>query len=91
MALRRTLRIETLASSPFCLACLTNSRRRSSVSCGIEIRRISPLLVGFTPRSELRIAVSIGPSCACSYGFTTTIRGSGTVILDIWVIGVGDP
>lgn len=44
---------------PLCFACLTSSRRRSSVSCGTATRIRAPSLVGFTPRSELRIAVSI--------------------------------
>ena len=85
------LRTDTLASSPLDLACLTSSRRRSSVSCGMATRMTLPSLDGLTPRSELRIASSIGFSCDCSYGLMTTSRASGTLMLDSWVIGVGDP
>src|SRR6202022_3964605 len=60
---------ETLASSPLCLACLTRSRRRSSVSWGTATRIRVPSLLGFSPRSELRIAVSMACSWLASYGF----------------------
>ena len=59
IALRRMLRTDTRASSPLALACLTRSRRRSSVSCGMATRMTLPSFDGLTPRSELRIASSI--------------------------------
>ena len=68
IALRRMLRTETLASSPLDLACLTRSRRRSSVSCGMATRMTLPSLVGLTPRSELRMAFSILPQLALLVG-----------------------
>ena len=33
----------------------------------------------------------MAPSCDASYGLMTTIRASGTLMLDICVIGVIDP
>ncbi len=73
------------------LATFTISLRRSSVSWGITTRMMLPSLVGLTPRSELRIAVSIAFSCEASYGLTMTMRASGTLMLAICVIGVGAP
>ena len=80
--------METFASSAFVFATLMNSRRRSSVSCGIEMRITVPSLEGLTPRSESRIARSMIPSVCLSYGVTRAIRGSGTVMDASWLIGV---
>ena len=66
IALRRMLRMVTLASSPLPRATLTISRRRSSDSCGMTTRMILPSLLGFSPRSESRIAFSIAPSWLAS-------------------------
>ena len=50
-----------------------------------------PSSVGFTPRSELRMAVSISPMVDMSYGLIKSMRGSGTEMVAIWLIGVGAP
>ena len=50
-----------------------------------------PSVVGFTPRSESRIAFSTACSWLASYGLMTAIRASGMLIAAIWVIGVGAP
>ncbi len=50
-----------------------------------------PSLPGLTPRSLSRIARSIALSWFGSYGLTTAIRASGTVIEAICGIGVGEP
>ena len=91
MALRRTLRMETLASSALPRATLTNSLRRSSVSCGKTMRMRSPSLVGLTPRSLSRMARSMRPSELLSYGVMSAIRGSGTCSEASWFTGVTAP
>ena len=66
LGIRRTARIDTLASSPRERATLPSSRRRSSVSCGNTTRIVSPSLLGLTPRSLSRIDFSIAPSWVAS-------------------------
>ena len=55
------------------------------------MRMTLPSLDGLTPRSELRMASSMALSWLASYGLMTTRRASGTLMLDSWVMGVGDP
>ena len=85
------LRIEILPSSAFPLAILMYSLRRSSVSSGSTTRRVLPSLVGFTPRSESRMAFSIAAIAPMSYGATMTTRASGTVKDASCCSGVGVP
>ena len=80
IASRRMLRTATLAASPFFLTSLTSSLRRSSVSSGNTRRITLPSLLGFNPRSEVRIAFSIPLIRLLSHGWIWIIRASGTVI-----------
>ena len=63
-ALRRMLRMATLASSPLPRATFTSSRRRSSVSCGKTTRMIWPSLVGLTPEVGVADGLLDGPQLA---------------------------
>ena len=85
------LRIETRLSSALCRATLMYSLRRSSDSSGKTTRITLPSLVGFTPRSLLRIAFSIAAIEDLSKGWMTTIRGSGMWNEASWFIGVWVP
>ena len=71
------MRIATFASSAFLLTTFTNSLRRSSVNCGIAKRIESPSLLGFNPKSDVKIAFSIAPIIVLSHGAIKIIRGSG--------------
>ena len=90
-ASRRMLRTATLAASPFFLTSLTSSLRRSSVSSGNTRRITLPSLLGFNPRSEVRIAFSIHLIRLLSHGWIWIIRASGTVIFATCLRGVGAP
>jgi hypothetical protein len=68
-----------------------NSLRRSSVSSGSTTRIVLPSSVGFTPRSESRIAFSIAPIALWSNGAMMMIRASGTVNDASCWSGVGLP
>ena len=57
------------------------SLRRSSVSVGIGTRTTLPSFVGFSPRSDVRIALSISGTTLGSHGEITIIVGSGVVIV----------
>ena len=50
-----------------------------------------PSLLGFTPRSESRIARSMAPIELLSYGLMMTMRASGVVKEASWFTGVGAP
>src|ERR1039457_3935345 len=65
---RRMLRTDTRWCSATPCRRLTNSLRRSSVRGGMGSRIILPSLAGFRPRSETRMAFSIGPICEASQG-----------------------
>src|SRR5699024_8443326 len=90
-ALPREPRTDTRPSSALVRASLTYSLRRSSVSAGSTTRRVSPLFVGFTPRSESRSAVSTPDIADLSYGVTMTVRASGNCREASWLSGVGVP
>src|ERR1039458_9129210 len=60
---RRVLRTETRWCSAAACSFFTKALRRSSVSGGMGRRMILPSLDGLRPRSEIRIALSIGPIC----------------------------
>ena len=77
MALRRTLRIETRASSALWCASLMYSLRRSSVRIGSTTRMMLPSLLGFTPRSESRSVFSISCIEDLSNGLMMMVRASG--------------
>ena len=47
-----------------------------------------PSICGLIPRPELRIALSTALTSALSQTLTSTIRGSGTVIVPSWLIGI---
>ena len=91
MPSRRTLRTATRACSAYWPATLARSRRRSSFSSGIGRRRIVPSICGLMPRPELRIALSTAPTSDLSQTLTSTMRGSGTVMVPSWFTGIGLP
>ena len=91
-ALRRRLRITTLASSPLARTILTYSLRRSSVSSGMVTRMMLPSLLGLAPRfGKLTIARSISLSAVLSYGVMISVRASGFCRLASCCSGVGVP
>jgi hypothetical protein len=55
------------------------------------MRMIFPSEAGLKPRSELRIAFSIGATIDLSHGSTTSNAGSGTLMLAACASGVGVP
>ncbi|MNR38848.1 hypothetical protein D3C85_1569850 [compost metagenome] len=91
LASRRRLRTAILASSPSLRTTLVRSRRRSSVRAGIGTRMVSPMEMGFKPRSDSRIAFSIGPAICFSYGCTLIVRASTRFTLATWPTGTGEP
>jgi hypothetical protein len=91
MASRRRLRTATRAFSASCFTTLINSLRRSSVSAGIGTRMVSPELAGFSPRSESRIAFSIGWVIFFSKGVTPMVRASIRITLATCASGVCAP
>src|SRR5229473_3611832 len=76
---RRMLRTAVRWFSSTLCRCFTISLRRSSVGAGIGTRTTLPSLVGFSPRSEARIALSISPTTLGSHGEITSSVASGTV------------
>ena len=54
-------------------------------------RIIFPSLLGFSPRSEARIAFSMSPICETSYGWMVIREGSGTCNVATWLIGIEEP
>src|ERR1022692_1468589 len=50
-----------------------------------------PSLAGFRPRSETRMAFSIGPICEASQGVMVMRLGSGTCRVATWLRGEGVP
>src|SRR5579875_2796098 len=90
-ASRRILRIATRPSSTRRCTSLTSSLRRCSESGGSTRRIMWPSLLGVRPRSDLRIAFSIGPSIERSHGWIVSKRGSGTLTVASWLIGIGVP
>ncbi len=80
-----------MQSSPFFLAILTRSLRRSSVRDGIGMRMKSPSACGLSPRFASTIAFSMAFACPFSQGLTVSIRASGTATVAICAMGVGTP
>ena len=50
-----------------------------------------PFNCGLIPSPESRIAFSALPTSALSQTLIVTMRGSGTLTVPIWLIGVGEP
>ena len=48
---------------------------------GTLMKIVSPLLLGFRPRSLSRMAFSMGFSAPLSHGVITSVRASGEVML----------
>ena len=90
-ASRRRLRIATLLSSPWLLTIFVRSRRRSSVSAGIGTRMMSPVVDGFRPRSDSRIAFSTFWIIGFSHGCTLIVRASSSDRFATWLSGTGEP
>src|SRR5688572_18570152 len=91
IASRRRFRTATRAFSASCFTTLMSSLRRSSVSGGIGSRIVSPLVVGFKPRSASRIAFSTVVMSFFSNGVTPMVRASRRITLATWLSGVGVP
>ena len=91
LAERRALRTEILASSPLARAALARSRRRSSVSGGIEIRIASPLLVGFRPSPASVMPFSMAPIVDLSHGWTVIRSYCGALTFETWLSGIELP
>ena len=81
----------TLASSQSFATCLVSSFLRSSVGCGKARRMTLPSFCGVSPMSEARIAFSMFFIVDASQGEITSVRGSGTWMAAICMIGVGVP
>src|SRR5690606_18753852 len=91
LASRRRLRTATLASSPSPRTTLVRSRRRAAVSGGMGTRMLSPMEMGFRPRSDSRIAFSTVAAICFSQTCTLSVRASTTVTLATWFTGTGEP
>ena len=85
------LRTATLPCSAYLPATLTSSLRRSSDNGGIGMRISWPSEAGFSPRSDSMIAFSTALARPRSQTLTERQRGSGTLMVPTWEIGVIEP
>ena len=88
---RRTWRTATRACSAYLCATLTSSWRRSALSSGIGMRRSCPSTIGLRPRLASRMARSTACTVDRSQTWTESMRGSGTLIVATWLIGIEAP
>src|SRR5215210_4624339 len=85
---RRMLRTATRPCSAMLCTIFTRSRRRSSVSSGMESLITLPSLFGVNPMSDSRIAFSICLIEFLSYGVIVSSRASVAETCDSWLSGV---
>ena len=57
----------------------------------MRMRRTWPSTVGLNPRLALRIALSTAPTIDLSQTWTESMRGSGTLIVATWLMGMCEP
>ena len=91
LAFLRVLRTATFASSPTAFASFATSFRRSSVSCGMLRRMISPSLFGVIPKLASSNAASTSPNVLLSKGLTTNCVPLATEMDASWFKGVSAP